>query len=82
MQKTKEKLLVEREKLRQEQEYVGSPFYLEQVARNELHLSKLDETIVIVPQELIRGGQMNIQIDKKIEKTNWQKWFEVFSGKI
>ncbi len=80
MQQTKEKLLAEREKLKQEQEYVQSPFYLEEVARNELHLSKEGETVVIIPDNLIIGEEMGKQEENREERENWQKWWDVVSG--
>jgi cell division protein FtsB len=80
MQQTKEKLLAEREKLKQEQEYVQSPFYLEEVARNELHLSKEGETVVIIPDSLIVAEDVNRRDETREEKENWQKWWEVVSG--
>jgi cell division protein FtsB len=80
MVQTKEKLLAERKKLQEEREYVQSPFYLEQVARNELHLSKEGETIVIIPDAMIMSQEGNKQVEEKIEKSNWQKWWEVLSG--
>ncbi|MBP9669829.1 septum formation initiator family protein [Candidatus Woesebacteria bacterium] len=81
MQQTKEKLLVEREKLKQEQEYVQSPFYLEEVARNELHLSKEGETVVIIPESIILGeGNSSQESVISRDKPNWQKWWGVVSG--
>ena len=81
MQQTKEKLLTEREKLKIEQEYVQSPFYLEEVARNELHLSKEGETVVIIPDSLLVGGEVGEQGEKRGERDNWQKWWDVLSGR-
>lgn len=81
MQQTKEKLLAEREKLKKEKEYVQSPFYLEEVARNELHMSKTGETVVIIPGDLVVGGEeMSRSQAHVVEKENWQKWWEVLSG--
>lgn len=81
MQQTREKLLAEREKLKQEREYVQSPFYLEEVARNELHLSKEGETVVIIPDSLVVGEEMDKQNGQREERENWQKWWSVLSGK-
>lgn len=82
MEEAKAKLIAEQEKLKQEEEYVQSPYYLEKVARDELHLSKPGETVVIVPE-----GQLTDQgpADAKAmagegEKANWRKWWEVLSG--
>ena len=49
LQATKDKLLEEQEAIKKQGEYVQSPIYLETVAREELHLSKPGEIVVIVP---------------------------------
>jgi cell division protein FtsB len=77
---TKEKLVAEREKLKQEQEYVQSSFYLEKVARDELHLSKEGETVVIIPDRLLISADMNPSVEKKPEQPNWQKWWDILLG--
>jgi cell division protein FtsB len=83
LEQVKEKLLQESQKIKQEGEYVQSPFYLEKVARDELNLAKPGETVVIVPegfnQEL---GTRNQELGSSGEKPNWQKWWEVLSGRI
>lgn len=82
MQETKAKLVAEQEKLKQEGEYVASPYYLEKVARDELHLSKSGETVVIVPErEVINREPADVKaMVGEEEKANWQKWWEVLSG--
>ena len=80
---TKQKLEDEQKKLVDQQAYVQTPYYLEKVARDELHLSKPGETVVIVPESIQpspdngHGDLQNTQ-----EMPNWQKWWEVLSGKI
>lgn len=83
MQETKAKLEEERDKLKVEQENVNSEFYLEKVAREELHLTKPGETVVIVPESILVGTQVNDAGEKPQEaKPNWTLWFEILSGKI
>jgi hypothetical protein len=77
---TKQKLESEQKKLADQQVYVQSPYYLEKVARDELHLSKPGETVVIVPDSQQLGNSANQQSQEVKEKTNWQKWWGVVSG--
>lgn len=81
MESTKAKLEEENRRLQKENEYVTSPYYLEKVAREELHLAKLGETVVIVPERIeVKSGKEEVK--SEILKSNWQKWFDVLSGKI
>ena len=71
------------EELKRKEEYVQSDYYLEKVAREELHLSQPGETVVIIPEAITTGQK---PADAKAmageeEKPNWQKWWEVVSGK-
>lgn len=81
MKETKRILEEEKRKLESEREYVSSEYYLEKVARDELHLSKPGETVVIVPEGMImiNKEQEISNIDK--ERANWQKWLGVLSGR-
>lgn len=80
LEKKKEELVQEEKRLKAQEEYVQSPYYLEKVAREELHLAKPGETVVIVPdvstQYAVRSEQ-----EKAKEKPNWQKWWEVLMGR-
>ena len=81
MQETKAKLEEERDKLKAEQENVNSEFYLEKVAREELHLTKPGETVVIVPESILVGTQASdVRGQEKEAKPNWSLWFEILSG--
>ena len=82
MQEAKSKLVAEQEKLKQEEEDVQSPYYLEKVARDELHLSKPGETVVIIPDKLILDQPPADAKDVmgEGEKANWRKWWEIVSG--
>ncbi len=81
LESRKAKLEEEAEKIRQEGEYVKSEYYLEKVAREELHLSKPGETVVIIPDGVIGESLDNQELKGEEERENWQKWWGVFSGK-
>jgi cell division protein FtsB len=68
--------------IKEEAKYIESDFYLEKVAREELHLSKPGETIVIIPGDLVVGDEMDRLDERREEKENWQKWWGVLSGKM
>lgn len=80
LEETKQKLLDEQEKLKKEEEYVASPYYLEKVARDELGLAKPGERVVIVPEGTITEVRSQKLEDSEREKANWQKWWEILSG--
>ncbi len=82
LQDTKEKLTQEQNDLKQNQEYVQSPYYLEKVAREELHLAKPGETVVIVPEGRLVVEPVASSPAKQEEKSNLQQWWDVLSGKI
>ncbi len=77
MKETKNKLLQETEALKKEAEYVQSDYYVEKVAREELHLVKPGERVVIMPGiepiKDIEQGISNIDDDRE----NWQKWWNL-----
>jgi len=82
MQEEKAKLEAEQAKIKQEEEYVASSYYLEKVARDELGLAKIGEKVVIIPND----GRQMLDESRKVktqgEKANWQKWWDVLSGRI
>lgn len=80
MIETKANLEKERDKLKAEGENVQSPFYLEKVAREELHLSKSGDTVVIVPENQRIGDISDKKIEITQEKPNWKKWMSVLLG--
>ncbi len=77
----KKQLEDEQSRLKEQGEYVASEYYLEKVARDELHLTKPGETIVIVPEQILLDleGRDNNQGEE--EKEIWQKWMEILTGK-
>ena len=80
LETTKKKLEEEQRKLKAEGEYVQSDYYLEKVARDELHLAKPGEMVVVIPDsQKVEGGE-NPQTQESGEKPNWQKWWGVLSG--
>jgi cell division protein FtsB len=76
----KQKLEEEQKKLVDQQAYVQTPYYLEKVARDELHMSKPGETVVIVPDVSSQTSVVSGKEEVKKEKANWQKWWGVISG--
>ncbi len=77
METVKNKLVDEKNNLLKQQEYVQSDFYLEKVARDELHLSKEGETVVVVPEMPPASAEGTKNPEESVEKKNWQKWLEV-----
>ncbi len=80
MEETRDKLIEEQNKLKKEGQYVASQFYLEKVARDELHLSRPGETVVIIPEGSTQGISKQDKPDTQVEEANWQKWWRVLSG--
>jgi cell division protein FtsB len=54
---------------------VQSEYYLEKVAREQLNLVKLGETVVIVSE---LEGEIEQEIYEEEMKSNWRLWLEVF----
>jgi cell division protein FtsB len=82
LEKTKAKLQSEQARIKKEGEYVQSEYYLEKVARDELHLAKPGEAVVIIPDGVISENKEQRISSMEGEKENWQKWWEVLSGRI
>jgi len=80
MQETKAKLEKERDKLKKDEEYVASDYYLEKVARDELHLSKIGETVVILPDRVGEVIEDSGPLKNGEQKQNWEKWWSILSG--
>lgn len=80
LQSERERLIEENNKLRETLELSESDYYIEKIARDELHLTKEGETLVIVEDGAIPEILgMDIENDQK-ELKNWQKWVEVLFG--
>lgn len=83
LENTKAKLVQEKIELEKKQKEVESEYYLEKVAREELHLSKPGETVVIVPDSLVYTSPIaEAHATPPPTKPNWIKWIEILSGKI
>ena len=77
---TKQSLEQDRENLLKQYQYVQSPFYLEEVARDQLHMSKPGETVVIVPEGAVATPGASNQETGDSREQNWQKWWGVIVG--
>ena len=74
-------LLAEKQELDKRLEYVQSPEYLEKVARDELHLTKPGETVVILPDQLRLVAET--KVDEGVDRAsqpNYLKWWGVLVG--
>ena len=81
LEEKKKELEAKAEELKLQEEYVQSAYYLEKVAREELHLARPGETVVIVPDRVIAGtGNGNQETVISREKPNWQKWWDILRG--
>lgn len=65
--------------LLKQQAYVQSDYYLEKVARDELHLSKPGEEVVILPDTGSPYPSPSPVGDGQ-EIPNWRKWWRVIRG--
>lgn len=74
--KNRDKLAKEKEELADKEREVNSEYYLEKVAREDLHLVKPGETVVIMPERTVEiassSGKQTME-DKEI----WQMWWEL-----
>lgn len=76
----RERLLADRERLKGELSVVESEYYIEKVARDQLHLSRPGESLVIVPEKLEDNVLGESDGGKEEEKEIWEKWLEVLFG--
>lgn len=81
LKERKQRLENEAEELKTREEYIGSPYYLEKVAREELQLSKPGETVVILPDTSYLIPDKNKKIEENAERPNYLKWWDVLRGK-
>lgn len=72
----------ENERLKRKLSFVQSEEFLEREARNKLNLAKPEETIVVVPQEVIKMEVERAQKEKerRVEIPNWRRWYKAFFG--
>ena len=56
---------------------VKSPQYIEQIARNKLNMAKPDDTVIVIPKELINKVLgVNTKVEQ-IKLPNWQGWLKL-----
>jgi cell division protein FtsB len=67
-------LLKERDDLLKQQRETQSPLFLEQVARDELGMSKPGEKVVIIPRELLLQP---VASSRGVEGPIWKKWVKL-----
>lgn len=77
MKITRDKLLKENASLKQEIAYVESDYYAEKVAREELHLARQGEKVVIIPETELLNDEVQQSNNSQEEAKNWQKWWEL-----
>jgi len=71
---------LERENKELKKELASAQTYnsVEEVARNELNMSFPDETVVIVPEDLIQKVLMPVEKPIEIKSPNWEGWLKLF----
>lgn len=72
------KLQEENKRLKKRLEEVLKVEFIEEVARNKLNLSRANETVVIIPQEMISQVIAASQEIKEPQLPNWQGWLRLF----
>lgn len=79
LEEEKANLEAERADLEVRYAYVQSQEYLDTVARDELHLVREGETVVIVPEGAVPTGSPET-VPTPAERENWEQWWDVFFG--
>lgn len=51
---------------------------VEEIARNDLNMSLPDETVVIIPEELIQKILTPVKKTEEVKIPNWQGWLRLF----
>ncbi len=67
-------LLKEQRTLLSKKELTQSQTYWEQIARNDLGMSKKNEEIIVIPDELLKD---NTPIFIPDSRPNWKKWVDL-----
>lgn len=78
-QRKVEELKREHEELVKRKEYLQSPEFIEEEARNKLNMSREGETIVILPpnvEELV--GFLEEETGEEEQLPNWKRWWKLF----
>lgn len=71
-----EKLEKEYQELSKKKEYFQSQEFIEEEARNKLNMSKLEETVVILPPNVGETKETNLTSPLKLP--NWKRWLKLF----
>ena len=72
------KLEAENRELKKQFEEIQSPEFIEQQARDKLGLSKVGETIIIIPDEKLKSVLSASESAKVTRLPNYQGWLRVF----
>lgn len=67
----------ENEQLGKRLSQVQSQEFIEKEVRNRLFLVKPGESLVLIPEELLKASE-SAKGKAKDQKPNWQKWWELF----
>lgn len=68
----------ENKQLKKELASAGSYDSVEEIARNDLNMSMPDETIVVIPEEMIKRILTPEKKIEEIKAPNWQGWLKLF----
>ncbi|MBI2596613.1 septum formation initiator family protein [Candidatus Daviesbacteria bacterium] len=71
------KLEAKNRELKKKLAQIQSEGFIEKEARNKLGLSKIGETIVVIPQERLKQV-MGVSQSAQIKLPNWLGWWKVF----
>ncbi len=58
-----------------EARYIQTPQFIEKEAREKLNLVKVDETLVIIPENVLKEATASADVPSI---PNWQKWLRLF----
>ena len=81
LREKKVQLTQEREKLLSDLEHANSDYYIEEIAREQLHLGRPGETVLIVDREELRRVLGAQDSKEEEENSNWEKWVRLLTGK-
>lgn len=80
LQDKHDQLMVEQEKLKDDVERVESNYYVEQIAREQLHMTKPGETLVMIADG-VNVDVLGQNDQKKGSESIFSKWMTVLFGK-
>ena len=68
----------ENKQLKKDLASAGSYDSVEEIARNDLNMSMPNETVVVIPEEMIRRALMPEKKIEEVRMSNWQGWLRLF----